>query len=87
MRSDQIKWQHSNKYSADSACLHCGGVIRHTSWCVRQNPGVRYAYQAVLGATELTVQDQLILHALGVAWTATDAPLKCSGACGKQTAE
>ena len=76
MRTDQPRWYCSNQYSAQSACLHCGGMIRHERWCVRQNRTVRYAYQAVLGATELTLEDQLILHALGVAWTAGDAPLK-----------
>ena len=28
---------HSNQYSADSACGHCDGVIRHEAWCITQN--------------------------------------------------
>ena len=35
---------HSNQYSADSACGHCEGVVRHEPWCVTQNAGVQYAY-------------------------------------------
>jgi hypothetical protein len=60
---------HSNQYSADSACGHCDGVIRHEAWCVTQNPGVQYAYQVVSDPGLLSTGDHLILHALGVAWT------------------
>jgi hypothetical protein len=60
---------HSNQYSADSACGHCDGVIRHEAWCVTQNAGVHYAYQVVLDPGLLSTGDHLILHALGVAWT------------------
>jgi hypothetical protein len=61
---------HSNQYSADSACGHCDGVIRHEPWCITQNASVQYVYQAVSGTGELDPGDHLILHALGVAWTA-----------------
>jgi hypothetical protein len=67
---DQLPWGHSNRYSAASACLHCEGVIRHESWCLEQNANVHYAYQAVSEPDWLSLGDQLILHALGVAWTA-----------------
>ena len=60
---------HSNQYSADSACGHCDGVIRHEAWCVTQNAGVQYAYQVVSAPGLLSTGDHLILHALGVAWT------------------
>ncbi len=70
---------HSNRYSAAEACEHCQGVIRHESWCIMQNPRVLYAYQAILDPTQLTLQDRLILHALGVAWNA------CAGACKAMT--
>jgi hypothetical protein len=60
---------HSNQYSADSACGHCDGVIRHETWCVTQNAGVQYAYQVVSDSRLLSTGDHLILHALGVAWT------------------
>ncbi|RZU41133.1 hypothetical protein BDD14_2634 [Edaphobacter modestus] len=59
---------HSNKYSADSACTHCDGVIRHESWCITENANVRYAHRAALFANELCLEDRIILHALGVAW-------------------
>jgi hypothetical protein len=59
---------HSNRYSADSACGHCGGVIRHEPWCVTQSTRVHYAFQVVTDPARLTVEDCLILHALGAAW-------------------
>jgi hypothetical protein len=67
---NQLPWSHSNLYSADSACVHCEGVIRHESWCLEQNADVQYAYQAVSEPDLLSLGDQVILHALGVAWTA-----------------
>ncbi len=70
-------WQHSNKYSADTACEHCQGVVRHEPWCVTRSAVVLYAYEAVVDANALTEGDKLILHALGVAWT--NKP--CAGAC------
>jgi hypothetical protein len=65
----QIPLSHSNQYSADSACGHCDGVIRHEPWCVTQNATVQYAYQAVSDPDRLNPGDHLILHALGAAWT------------------
>ncbi|HKD84180.1 MAG TPA: hypothetical protein VKB58_05485 [Terriglobales bacterium] len=70
-------WQHSNRYSADSACEYCKGIVRHESWCLARNQTVLYAYEAVIDAATLTEGDRLILHALGVAWR--DNP--CTGAC------
>jgi hypothetical protein len=61
-------WFHSNRYSAQSACEHCGGVVRHESWCITIDPVVYYAYQIVLDPSKLTLADALMLHALGVAW-------------------
>ena len=60
----------SNQYTADSACGHCDGVIRHEPWCITQNASVQYAYQVVSQPTQLSAGDHLILHALGAAWTA-----------------
>jgi len=74
-------WQHSNKYSADSACKHCKGVVRHEPWCITRSELVLYAYEAVVDAGALSEGDKLILHALGVSWT--NHP--CAGAC--QSAE
>jgi len=67
---DETPWWHSNQYSADSACAHCGGVIRHESWCQTLSGDVQYAYQAVLHPNHLSLGDRLILHALGVTWMA-----------------
>ena len=60
---------YSNQHSAESACGHCDGVVRHEPWCITQNASVRYAYQAVSDPQSLSPGDHLILHALGVAWT------------------
>jgi len=68
---------HSNRYSADSACEHCEGVVRHEPWCITQNTIVSYAYRAILDPSTLTVHDELILHALGVTWKTT----QCRGEC------
>jgi hypothetical protein len=70
-------WQHSNKYSADAACEHCKGVVRHEPWCITCSKLVLYAYEAVVDADALTEGDKLILHALGVAWTNNP----CAGTC------
>ncbi|MBV9085947.1 MAG: hypothetical protein JO187_13140 [Acidobacteria bacterium] len=72
----QRPWYHSNRYTAESACEHCAGVIRHESWCVTQNQQVYEAYEAVMDPKKLHVGDQLILHALGVTWNPP-----CTGAC------
>ena len=62
------KWYHTNKYTAEAACEECGGVVRHAYWCAVCNPAVAYAYEIVRNGSKLTIEDQLILHALGVAW-------------------
>ena len=64
----QNVWQHENQYTADSACSHCSGVDSHEPWCSTTNSNVRYAFQAVLYPDRLTIQDGLILHALGAVW-------------------
>jgi hypothetical protein len=70
---------HSNKYSADSACEHCEGIIRHEPWCITENLNVRYAYDAFLDASKLAQSDHLILHALGAVWQDFQS---CRGNCG-----
>jgi hypothetical protein len=60
---------HSNRYTADSACGHCHGAIRHEPWCITQNASVQYAYQALSDPSQLSPGDHLVLHALGAAWT------------------
>jgi hypothetical protein len=63
---------HSIRYSA---CEHCGGIIRHETWCIARDPVVYYAYQIVADPTMLTIGDALILHSLGVRWEANE----CAG--------
>lgn len=67
---DKVPLVHSNRYSADSACAHCDGVIRHETWCITQNAVVQYAYQVVNDPACMSRGDRLILHALGATWTA-----------------
>jgi hypothetical protein len=66
--ANSTAWKHSSKYSAESSCKHCEGVIRHEPWCVTESQAVSYAYDILLDAGKLTLEDRLILHALGVAW-------------------
>jgi len=76
-------WHHSNKYSAEAACEHCQGVVRHEPWCITRSEAVLYVYEAVLDAEKLTLGDKLILHALGAAWTNTECRGKCQSTEGK----
>ena len=73
---NQLPLRHSNRYSADSACVCCEGVIRHESWCATQNAIVHYAFQAVLDPKQLNLGDELILHGLGVVWATEKAQPK-----------
>ncbi len=61
-------WYHANKYAAEAACEECGGVVRHAPWCALCNPVMAYANEILQDGSKLSIQDQLILHALGVAW-------------------
>ena len=63
-------WFDSNQYSAAVACEYCQASPGHEPWCITQNLRVLEAWQPVLDPSQLGFQDQLILHALGVAWTA-----------------
>ena len=65
---NQPPLSHSNQYSADSACAHCEGVIRHESWCMTQNDIVHYAHLVSLFPDNLSPEDRIILHGWGVAW-------------------
>lgn len=62
-------WFHSNRYSVQSECEHCGGTIRHETWCVTLNSSVFYAYQIVSEPSALSLGDAIILHSLGATWT------------------
>jgi hypothetical protein len=63
-------WKHSNKYSAESACEHCEGIVRHEVWCVTQNANVIYAFGASVDPAIMIEADHIILHGMGVAWNA-----------------
>jgi hypothetical protein len=78
--STPTKLYHGNRYSADSECEHCRGIIRHEPWCITRNRVVLHAYQSVSDETMLSEQDRLILHALGVSWNNVPCPGPCSGA-------
>lgn len=62
------RWYYSTRYSTEASCPHCKGVVRHERWCVTRNQNTRYAFEAVEDANNLSAEDRLILHALGVAW-------------------
>ena len=65
---DSSHWYYSSRYSTEVACPHCKGVVRHERWCVTRNQNTRYAFDAVEDASNLSEEDKLMLHALGVAW-------------------
>lgn len=73
-------WFQSNRYAA-APCEHCEGVVRHEPWCITRNPNVMHAWESVMDPAKLSLHDQLILHALGVAWKAI-----CGGTCKPQPA-
>jgi hypothetical protein len=65
-------WFHGNRYSAQTACEHCGSAVQHEPWCMTLNTETFYAYKIVMDPTALTVGDALILHSLGAAWSKQD---------------
>ena len=65
-------WFDSNQYLAAVACEYCQAGPGHEPWCITQNLRVLEAWQPVLDPSKLSFQDQLILHALGVAWIASN---------------
>jgi len=83
MDATSNSYYHCNKYTAESACEHCEGIIRHAFWCITENAEVRYAYEVFLDASKLTQCDLLNLHALGVIWQDfTPKSKPCDGNCG-----
>lgn len=65
----------------DCTCARCGGVVLCMPWCESVNVRVRYAHDAVQHPSHLSIGDRLILHALGVKWSARTAPPKRSRVC------
>jgi hypothetical protein len=68
---------HSNRYTAQSACEHCQGIIRHERWCITVDRTVYYANEIVVDPSKLTIGDVLVLRALGVIWGSNE----CRGNC------
>ena len=66
--------RHEKSPVEDAACLHCECLTYHESWCITQNADVRYAFQVAVYPNLLTLQDRLILHALGVTWSNSKQP-------------
>jgi len=61
-------WSDNNNFASEIACEYCQSAELHEFWCITQNLEVLRAWQAVLDPAKLSLHDQLILHALGVAW-------------------
>jgi hypothetical protein len=69
-------WYQLNE-TPDPACEYCRATAHHEFWCITENLEVLKAWRVVLDPAKLSLHDQLILHALGVAWTgARQAPPK-----------
>jgi len=67
----QVTPRHEKKVvAAEERCIHCERVSDHEHWCITQNPDVRYAFTVAVYPNLLTLQDSLMLHALGVTWNA-----------------
>ena len=64
----QVVSRHERKLVASKRCRHCECLTDHQPWCITQNPDVRYAFTITVYPNLLTLQDSLILHALGVTW-------------------
>jgi hypothetical protein len=62
----------------DWTCARCSGVVLCMPWCESVNARVNYAHDAVRHPSHLSIGDRLILHALGVRWSARTAPPKVS---------
>jgi hypothetical protein len=78
-------WLHSNRYSADKACEHCEGLLRHESWCITNSELIRYAYQVLHDASKLGTGD--LLHALGVRWADNSAKRQACACTYRETEE
>jgi hypothetical protein len=50
MSHNEAAFYHSNGYSAQAACEHCDGIIRHERWYRTLNPVVGYACKIVVSA-------------------------------------
>jgi hypothetical protein len=66
--TESSPWFHSSQSVSGFECGHCKALLRHEQWCITQCPDVRSAWEIVLDPSKLSLHDELILHALGVAW-------------------
>jgi hypothetical protein len=69
---DQHRCTTESKNSSErkQACIYCHGVIHHELWCATQNAIVHYALIVLSDPNQLSLEDELILHGLGVTWKA-----------------
>ena len=73
---NQLSLHHSNRYSAESACAHCEGIIRH-EFVVRHTE--RHYLLCISGSlteNQLSLGDELILHGLGVVWITVEVQVE-----------
>lgn len=80
VRKKSRQWQ-SCLLDEDWTCARCGGMVLCMPWCESVNVRVHYAHDAARHPSHLSIGDRLILHALGVKWSARTAPLKRSKVC------
>lgn len=59
---------HSNRYSMESACGFCHGIVYHEDWCITKNDNVHYAWEVVRDAEALLDDDRAYLKAVGIEW-------------------
>jgi hypothetical protein len=70
-QSERTSWLHRNQINACEACEVCDGIAnQHEKWCAAVNPLTNYAFAIVTDASRLTERDRLVLHSLGVLWSA-----------------
>src|SRR5580704_7744374 len=82
-RKKTRRWQ-SCLVNEDWTCARCAGVVLCMPWCEVVNARVNYAHDAVRHPSHLSIGDRLILHALGVRWSARTAPPNGSPFTGRR---
>jgi len=66
---NNLRTQEACVSDENMSCARCGGQVVCEPWCETVNVTVRYAHDAVLHPSHLSIGDRIILHALGVRWT------------------
>lgn len=67
---DGYSTHHENQYSADKACKHCEGIVRHENWCITRNALVWYANAVIEEPVIMSDFDLGILKAYRIRWNA-----------------